>query len=123
MSTGPCQDTHQFDGRSEICLEPYCRRLYLKSGSEIFLLRGDTDGAVVGVACAHSQATDRLERRVRNGDSVRAERQRLDEIRFGSKTTRNDERNIIGRTFIQVPARPRQHVHPGAGAPAPAQVW
>jgi len=50
-------------------------------------LRSDADRAIVGMTGPHGDTANRLHRRVRQGNRIRPQRQRLDEIRRFAQAT------------------------------------
>ena len=59
------------------------------------LLRRDSDRAIVGVAGAHAEAADRLDRGIGDGDRVGAERQRLGEVGGRAQAAGDDQRHVL----------------------------
>ena len=64
--------------------------------AQVRLLGRDADRAVVGVAGAHAEAADGLDRGVRDRDAVGAQRQRLDEVGRGAQAAGDDQRDVAG---------------------------
>ena len=66
--------------RAQEPVEPVRGLVHRQPRPQVRLLRGDADRAVVGVAGAHAEAADGLDRRVGDRDGVGAERERLGEV-------------------------------------------
>ncbi len=75
------QHLHEVDRRPQEAVEPVRGLVDREPCAQVRLLRRDADRAVVGVARAHAEAPDRLDRRVGDRDRVGAERERLGEVR------------------------------------------
>ena len=84
VPAGPGEDGHELDGRAEEVRELLRRLLHLQPIPQVLLLRRDAHRAVVRVAGAHPQTTDRLERRVGDGNRVGTQGERLHEVGLGA---------------------------------------
>ena len=78
-------------------------------------MRGDSHWAVVRVAGAHAEASDRLEGGVGDRDTVGPQRQCPGEVGRFAQTSRDDQRDIGGVAGIEVSPRPRQSRQSGYG--------
>ena len=67
----------------------------------MILLSGDSRWAVVGVADAGGNAADGLHRRVGDGDAIRSEAERLDEVGWRADAARDDQRDILRSPAIE----------------------
>ena len=108
MPAGARHDLHQLDARLEEVGEPPGRLLDLDPRGEMRLLRRDADRAVVGVAGAHAEAADRLDRRVGDRDRIGAERQRLGEVGGLAQAAGDDQRHVAPLRPVEMAACPRQ---------------
>ena len=66
------------------------------------LLRGDADRAVVGVAGAHTQAADRLNRCIGYGDGISTQCHGLDKICRQAQATGNHQADIAAATLVKI---------------------
>ena len=123
---------HELDRRVQEARQSLRRLVDRQACAQVRLLRRDADRAVVGVARAHAQAADRLDRAVRDRDRVGAERERLGEVGRVAQAAGDDQRDVAPAALIEVPAsacerRDRRHrdvvaeqQRRGAGAAAAA---
>ena len=74
VPAGTGEHLHQLDRRLEEPAQPGRRVVDDQPGPQPWLLRGDADRAVVGVAGPHAQAADGLQRTVRQRDRIGARR-------------------------------------------------
>ena len=95
---------HELDRRVQEPREPLRRFVDRQPRAEVRLLRRDADRAVVGVARAHAEAADRLDRAVGDRDRVGAERERLGEVGGVAQTAGDHERDVAPAALIEMPA-------------------
>ena len=99
-------DAHQVDGGGKKPGQAFGGDIDRQPVPEMWLLRGDADRTVVGVARTHAETADSLQRRVGHGNAVGAQRHRLGKIRRMPQPARDDQRDAVGVTAVKMAPGP-----------------
>ena len=94
MSTGPCEDLHQFHAGSEIPRQTFSTYLHIKPLTELRFLCCDTNGAVIGITHARGDTANSLHRGITYRDCISTHCHRFDEVFGDAQTTRYDKRDF-----------------------------